>query len=530
MDFLGEQWEWSWTSHGQKKHLGRVFHRKIQARRLSDDLVRTYKIGDTVVMKGENDDTWTAQIVELFEATEDDEELREVLQMDLRKINNVQGYELMRVTLRWFYNSSDMNKHTLRSSSCPNHIKHEIYFSDHVEKEGYNDITVIEGKAWLVSSKLEREEFLQNPPEGYERDMDQVRIVRCFVNSLSPDLAVRELDTGELAHLLKNPTDEKDLFETSRQRMRRLIHSDGSIIRPPSKGTGAKPPRRKRSRSIRKPIEIEDDEFDPKEKKDATDAQEPARANKMPGKSGENTDQERRRKKQVIDIEDDDSDGKVEPSVDPARLHSLQQANEEVLDLVASLNQNALSGTELAGVQRDSQVDGASKGEKRFARRPASDEAGKIQRAPKRNRTDDKEVLMISGKKAKVSSIGKTSAKAGASSRRAGGEKQVTAGDDIDWWEETQKALQRLEKEFNSMPSASQELFRNHAEIAFDLAVAKVTERGLFGKLDTKNEQLSAISREILNDLKKVMVEEARGGVGGLRELGDGTVVLDPSD
>lgn len=519
-----------WTDSGRRKHLGRVFHKKVRARRLSDDLVRTYKIGDTVVMKGENDDTWTAQIVELFEVSEDDEELREVLQLDLRKMNSARGYELMRVTLRWFYNPSDMNMHTIRSSSCPNHIKHEIYFSDHVEKEGYNDITVIEGKAWLVSSKRQREEFLHNPAEGYERDMDQVRVVRCFVNSLSPELAVRELDTGELEHLLRNPTAEKDLFETSRQRMRGLVHSNGTIIRPPSKGTGAKQPRRKRSRAIRKAIEIEDDEFTLDEIMDTTDLSEPVNKTQMPSASSEKRDEKERRPRRVINIDDENGEDKIVPASDPVRMQALQQANEEVLDLVVSLNQNLLSETKLASVERGSLSTTGKNAEQRRLKRVAPDETNGTQKVSKRIRTEEKAVVTAGGKKVKESSQSKARPKPSSTDQRVTSEKQGGVTLVKDWWEETQQTLRKFKKEFKSMSSGSQELFRSHGEIAFDLAVKKVSERRLFGRIDTKNEQLSEISREILNDLKKVMIGEARDGKNGLRELNDGTVVIDPSN
>lgn len=646
---------------GEEKHFGRVFHKRVRAKRLSDNLVRIYKIGDTVVMKGENDDTWTAQIVELFESTEDDEELREVLQIDLRKINNGHGYELMRVTLRWFYNPADMNMHTLRSSSCPNHIKNEIYFSDHVEKEGYNDITVIEGKAWLVPTKRQREEFLQSPNAEYKSGMDTVRIVRCFVNSLSPELAVRELDTGELSHLIKNPTADKDLFETSRQRMRGLMNSNGTIIRPPSKGTGSKPQRRKRSRTIREPIDIEDiddNEFDPRTQVNGKDKREPKVERSFADVNrAANRDRKERRKKQVIIV--DDGEDTVVPDSESMRMQSLKQANEEVLDLVASLNQSALptdnvtsappvgkgdddfdvvhvdgaaprsgaqhavsakmpvatasrvgeqrvkesrkivpngntaddarqgkrvkaslkptdgqganskkqdvfagkgrkpplkdarsdttlskqekirrrdaiilAGKEASREQQDAKVSQVRESipEPRSAKRMVSGDPPNVPKESKKVRVNDDPITKTNGKK-KEGSENKSKRKAVVKGAATSSQKETGDGDAVDWWEETRSVLKKLDKEFKSMSTTAQELFRSHAEIAFELAVAKVTERGLFGKIATNNEQLVAITKEILDELKSVMSDEAdaEGGIVMERQ-GDTDVVMKPME
>lgn len=708
----GDEWQWSWEDPGEERHLGRVFHKAVKAYRPYDGVKRIYRLGDTVVMKGENEDTWIAQIVELFQVKEDDEELREVLQIDLRKINSTHHYELIRVTLRWFYNPSDMNMHTLRSSSCPNHIKNEIYFSDHVEKEGYNDITVIEGRAWLARDKREREDILQNPPKGFLRGMDQVRIVRCFVNSQSPELAVRELDTGELRYLLGHPTADKDLFETSRQRMRGLVNSNGTVLQPPSKGTGVKQSRRRR-RTIREPIDVEDDEFDPHDRSARADKPEPKIDGNLSSAKSSVKRKERRsfRKKHVAK---EDNDGVTAlPESDSVRMQSLKQANEEVLDMVASLNQSALPGDGIVGsvpgaggeddddddvvpIDLDAPVpssgaphslppntssalvttvakqpviapetillDGNDTADEQKRRRMQSSQkrgqeangpsgtsseldkpgssfmrtaryrnnipeskmqepmaarggvgnverpnpgknsvsgeiaeridVGKPSRKDRRNEQSHskqdkvvrRDARLMTGKESTLQPKSSSHAKARGglleqktAKRTKTGEtmtgqkdpKKIKVSDDvaarrdakklegregkakrkelatkvansaqktvrnekeIDWWEETQKVLKKLEAEFRSMSTTLQEVFSSNVDIVFDLAVAKVTERGLFGNVDPKNEQLTAIAREILDELSSISEEAGEEGHGVTEMQGGGSVVLDVVD
>lgn len=698
----GDEWQWSWVDAGEERHLGRVFHKAVTATRPSDKVTRTYALGDTVVMKGEDEETWTAQIVELFQVKEDDEELREVLQIDLRKINSTHHYELMRVTLRWFYNPSDMNMHTLRSSNCPNYIKNEIYFSDHVERGGYNDITVIEGKAWLVRERRKRDEFLQTPPPGFLEGMDQVRLVRCFVHSQSPELAVRELDSGELTYLLKHPTSDKDLFETSRQRMRGLINSDGTVLQPPSKGTGAKQSRRRR-RTIREPIDVEDDEFDPHNNGTRADKPEPKIEGNLSG-AKRSVYRKERRKKRVA--KEDNGGVTALPESESMRVQSLKQANEEVLDMVALLNQGALPGSDDVGsvpgvggededdeddvvpIDLDAHVpssgaphslpphtsaamvtrvvkqpvstgetivldenDTAHEQKKRGMQpspkrgqetkgpsgvsskldkprpsfiptarhrknapeskmketmtgrggasnveRPKKSASGEMaertdtgkairkdrrseQILAKQDRVVRKDARLITEKESTLEPKNASHAKVregrpeqkivkrtkagetmpgqkdskkikvndGATERRDpkkptgreakekrkelatkvtnSSQKSMRKEKEIDWWEETHNVLKKLETEFRSMSTTLQDVFSSNVDVAFDLAVTKVTERGLFGNVDPKNEQITAIAREIMDELGS-MSEEAGEEVHGVSEMQGGAGVV----
>lgn len=324
---------------------GRVYYDRLRGYHSGEDLERVYKVGDVVVMNGEHNERWFAQIVEFFQVHENDSELREILHMDSRRIAGTEHYELMRCTLRWFYNVGDVDKQSFRRSRIPKPESNEIYFSDHVEKDGYNDVTIIEGLAFLVGSSVARKDFLREPPQRYSEDFDHVCIVRCFINSNIDEPVLRSLDKGELHYLLQNPTSEKDLYEKSRQRMLGKGRSKDPVMKSLSK---------KKKRIGRPVISFDDEDYDveertrrrskseamPKDDRSDEDWQplEPKAQKEHKGK-------ERRRKHVVSDEEegaDGDHDMEDAANVDLStqQAQTLNAANDEVFDLVAELNAN----------------------------------------------------------------------------------------------------------------------------------------------------------------------------------------------
>lgn len=215
---ISSSWEWNWISDGSPKRPKRyrTHYEAVEASR--NGTRRVYKVGDTVFMGGEENETWVAQIVDLFQASPDDSVLATVLSP-----GGATGprYDLMRCTLRWFYNYPDLNKDTYRESGVSPWIRDEVFFSDHVEKGGFNDVTVIKGRVWVFKSKEEMQRFLKEPEERYDAELDQTRVVRSFVDSNSTSLHMRELAEGELDFLLKTPTTDKNLYDTAQKRMTR---------------------------------------------------------------------------------------------------------------------------------------------------------------------------------------------------------------------------------------------------------------------------------------------------------------------
>lgn len=342
---IEEDWEWSWIGEGRpdsRPNRGRLYFDKIRGVHSGEELDRVYKIGDVVVMNGEQNDRWFAQIIELFQVLENDNELREILHMDSRRNAGSAHYELMRCTLRWFYNVGDVTKDALRRSRIPKPIENEVYFSDHVEKDGYNDVTVIEGLAFAVGSTAALEQFLREPPSRFVDSFDHVCIVRCFINSSIEEPVLRNLDKGELNFLLQNPLPDKDLYSKARQRMM---------------GKGRKAPvmkslSKKRKRHTRPVINFDNgDDFDPEDfrpNRGKSEQRLPKGGSSRDSKGGSRD----RRRKHVVSDEDEDA---ITPAHDPSdkdddagpkdlskrQAENLNAANDEVMDLVSELNASA---------------------------------------------------------------------------------------------------------------------------------------------------------------------------------------------
>eukprot|EP00177_Eucheuma_denticulatum_P005805 GFKZ01010594.1.p1 GENE.GFKZ01010594.1~~GFKZ01010594.1.p1 ORF type:complete len:730 (-),score=126.31 GFKZ01010594.1:341-2530(-) len=372
MSYEADPWKWSWYGPGtpdKKPGRGRVYYKGVEAFRRTDNMKRIYNVGDTVNMIGEEHQVWTAQLVDLFQVEPDDEDLRRILRHDSRRATGDARYEYMRCTLRWFYNPEDMKQETLRRSSVPKQIRHEIYFSDHVEISGFNSITVIDGLAWVFPSKHERDRWLREPDVRYKPSLDIIRIVRTFVNSASPDLTVRELDSGELNYHIKNPTAEKNLFDTGRQRARGKFSAASSIVRPSMKTVGSSTSK-KRKRTARAPINIPDDDDDESDYENVpldnlSNKREPKIEDDVEN-VGRTKGRHRREKRRKVIVDDDDDDAyvavdaedRIEPAISSAsapkqppgssdlvakQRAELQEAQDEVWDMINELNQNAAS-------------------------------------------------------------------------------------------------------------------------------------------------------------------------------------------
>eukprot|EP00178_Gracilaria_changii_P024293 TRINITY_DN731_c0_g1_i2.p2 TRINITY_DN731_c0_g1~~TRINITY_DN731_c0_g1_i2.p2 ORF type:complete len:777 (-),score=133.33 TRINITY_DN731_c0_g1_i2:19980-22310(-) len=337
---------WFWDGKGTpdgKQDRRREFHKSIALKYGEDGTTRRYKVGDTVNMAG-GDDTWVAQIIDLFQVNAHDPELRQILRTDSLKNESKHHYELKRCTLRWFYNFSDMDPHSLRTAKWPKILEDEIWFSDHIEKPGYNSVQVIDGRAWLFDNMREKNEFLTNPPEDYDEERDIIRIVRGFVDSTRDHLPVRLLVDGELEWLQANPSQEKDLFHLSKSRFEQRSDSPSKRKRPKHKRT-----------TIREPVNVDEDEFDPADTK-LKNQKKRKHPDLHPKELQEVTPPRRaiRRRKVVIDEDEESSvqDQENDPS-DNIPLSQLKSSkprtpstniallNDEVRDLVASLNASA---------------------------------------------------------------------------------------------------------------------------------------------------------------------------------------------
>lgn len=195
-------------------------------------------------MSGEGD-VWVAHLIELFQVHEDDGGLEEVLDKDSRRSPDNQ-YALMRCTLRWFYGLDDVKEKSFSKPNIPKPIDSEIFFSDHVERDGYNDIQAIEGRAWLFYTPEQLDAFENSPDPAYVPDVDILYVCRCFVDSNASDLPLRRFTSEDLTKLLANPSKDKALYHSIRStRSRRTSKSSSG-----------------RTRKHRRPIQSSDDDED----------------------------------------------------------------------------------------------------------------------------------------------------------------------------------------------------------------------------------------------------------------------------
>lgn len=162
-------------------------------------------------MRGDENETWVAHLLELFQVHEDDEVLVDALGAN-HSIDSSKKTLFMRCTLRWFYGISDMNPDSIASSSLRKTLPEEVYFTDDIERDGFNDVQVIEGIAWLFPSPERLNHFQKSPSHLYNPRYDLLQIVRAFVNNSHPNKPIRKLKKQELDYLLKNPTKDKEMF------------------------------------------------------------------------------------------------------------------------------------------------------------------------------------------------------------------------------------------------------------------------------------------------------------------------------
>lgn len=355
MPVVSDEEVWQWVDSGTPGSRGRVHHRKVSVYRENQPhKKRVYRIGDPVVMAGENGGIWIGHLVDMFQAPANDACFRDENNTHHPPAN---PHECMRVTFRWFYQFADMNHLTLNHSRTHKPLKTELWFSDHVEM-GTNDVQVIEGKAWLFQREQDMSVFQRDPHRDFIPTSDEIRLVRCFVNSNDSDaLPVRELERDELKRLLQNPTPDTDLYGRSRTSM--YAHASAVL-----KGTGNNNRRKHRSRTLREPVNLVDDEFQPQreeaDKKNRDQAAKRKKQSKLDVEQRRAESSKRRQshagRRKVIDDDDDDDDdhygAAALPDMDdpppvhqsengPASLQDVEQANEEVLDFIHELNSAA---------------------------------------------------------------------------------------------------------------------------------------------------------------------------------------------
>lgn len=328
-----------------KRDRKRIYYKSISVQNVRDNQIREYKVGDTVNMAG-GEERWVAQIIDLFQVTPRDPELRQLLRTDSVKNESKHHYELKRCTLRWFYNLSDMDHNTMKKAKWPKSLEGEVWFSDHVEEDGSNSVQVIDGRAWIFATESERTKFLKDPPSDYNENRDKIRIVRGYVDSTRDHLPLRHLAPGELRWLLDNPSPDKNLYENSKLRFAARTKSPS-----PTKKRKPKP----RHTTIREPVNVDEDEFEPEESKPSRD-----REHKKAVRSQHHVAPLRKRppRRMKITVDDDEetaSNDRDDESRDDIPLSMLKphgqdedidQVNDEVRDLVHKLNASAFADEE----------------------------------------------------------------------------------------------------------------------------------------------------------------------------------------
>lgn len=204
------QWRWKWAGKPWKTTKGLEFYDAL-VRIDPDNRVpsRTFRRGDTVCMIGDDTDSngsdmWVAQLLDFIQVN--DESKLEGVQIEFESDPLERKYTHMRCTIRWFYAEADVDKSAIKNIGLTPTLDKEYFFTDDVEVPGYNDVQVIEGRAWVFESDDKRKAFIKNPDPTYDPTCDIVCVTRGYVSSQK---TVRKLCPGELDYLLITPTDAK---------------------------------------------------------------------------------------------------------------------------------------------------------------------------------------------------------------------------------------------------------------------------------------------------------------------------------
>lgn len=176
---------------------------------------RIFKVGDVVVINGDDGQKWVAQIVQLLQEHCYDTQDVQVVEDDTRCLR-------MRCTLRWLYQRTQVEQiyrpHVSREL-FPQPVPAELCFSDHVEPTGSNPLEIIQGKAYLTENLRKHKLQSTNLPVDFQPG-DIISLVRIYFDNVhdSPSKSVRELEHGELGRLLAGPSTES-LFSPRWTRM-----------------------------------------------------------------------------------------------------------------------------------------------------------------------------------------------------------------------------------------------------------------------------------------------------------------------
>lgn len=84
------------------------------------------------------------------------------------------------------------------------------------------------------------------------------------------------------------------------------------------------------------------------------------------------------------------------------------------------------------------------------------------------------------------------------------GVQPIENNDDAEWWRETKKVLEVMKTAFNDMSPVSQNLFRRHVDVLFDMVISKVVSYGLHGRVEQDNKTLKLIVKEITAEFMKM--------------------------
>jgi ribosomal protein L21E len=225
-------YHWEWDGRPVYKKDGRSFYRGCRQVFDGEDPrpTVTFLAGDTIFCNVDGDPRpWVAQCIEfcydpsILKALEDAADETEEISDDEVVARDVPLWMPMRVSLRWMYRLSDVRED--KGTDVEGHDS-EVFISDHVTGPEVNSVNIIDGRATLTT---QASQVPSKPPVGnlfeeriylctrYYRHGGAKPLPKKSRNSRhypTVQRTWRNLDEGELLHILKNPSDSPFMFFT----------------------------------------------------------------------------------------------------------------------------------------------------------------------------------------------------------------------------------------------------------------------------------------------------------------------------
>lgn len=225
---------WSWLGKGTRAESDNRISYTSAVRHQGENEKRTFHVGDAVVVRNEDDETWFAHLIALY----DDHGA----QIPGSKASPTR----MRCDLRWFYDPMELGI---------DERKHSLFFSDHIDLQ-MNSVYTIHGLAWLFQTLTEADEFREHPADRFLKQADEIRVVERYYDISRPSLSpTRKLRPGELKVLLANPSSRPCFARARRVSGRAATKSaplDGRVPRENAASSSSRSRKRPRSSSPEK--------------------------------------------------------------------------------------------------------------------------------------------------------------------------------------------------------------------------------------------------------------------------------------